>query len=241
MDLLNVEEELLDEFRMLLEIPLTRQFLHHAKEVALTKFEEHIAQYKELKDPLNTDVGNNNHSGDTRESVQKAKRFDFHLQYRDGQWAPVIDLENSSFETGDLMPVGLIRYITGHAYARYHWYYIENRAFTTKNHGVLEFNGQFTYIHREFITGKVEIAGEDSDTLELEAPRQAQPECPEENIIYMNKNRKQFQEILNDRRACEFLHYFCTFPFYRDMILKNFRIMKPYLSVKFEKIINGLE
>jgi hypothetical protein len=240
MELLNVEDELLDQYRMLLEIPRTREILHNTKETLLLRFKEHIAQYlKQKKESKIAGVDNDN--SDIEASPERKKEFDFHLKLKNGKWVPVIDPGNSVFGAGDLVPDGLIEYITGHTYAEYHWYYIEHQTFSTKNHGLLEFNGRFKYIDRGFITGRVEISGGGSDRLVPAAPRHVQPESVDDNIIHMNKNQKQFLEILNDRQACEFLHYFCTFPFYRDMILQDFRTMKPYLSEKFEKIINGLE
>ncbi len=240
MEILNVEDELLDQYRMLLEIPRTREILHHTKETLLIRFKEQIAQYlKQKKESKITGADNDN--SDIDASAESGKDFDFHLKFKNGKWVPVIDPGDSVFEAGDLMPDGLIEYITGHTYAEYHWYYIEQQTFSTKNRGMFEFSGRFKYIDRGFITGRVEISGGVSDRLVPAAPRHVQPESVDDNIIHMNKNQKQFLEILNDRRACEFLHYFCTFPFYRDMILQDFRTMKPYLSEKFEKIINGLE
>lgn len=254
MNRLHVEQELLNEYKMLLEIPQTREFLYHAMEACKLQFAHYIDQYLENShkpgEPGFKHSSNGRGSCDLQESrkavqgkkAQKAPdessyRFDFHLIYRENQWKPVVDLSESCFELKDLMPDELIERITGHTFAKYKWYYIEKREFCTPNHGVLEFNVKFKYIERDFITGVGEIMGVQG----LETGESQSPVGNEEKIIHMNKNRAQMVEIiLQDPEACEFLHYFCTFPFYRDMVLENFKARDRHLLwKKFDSHINS--
>ena len=153
-----------------------------------------------------------------------------------GEWQPFIDLGESGFELEDLLPEAMLELIVAHAYAQYKWYYLENRKFKTRNYGEREFYVVFKYISEDFISGTVRIfPGGALEEL---------PFCPGagtnegDNIIHMNRNQRQFYEMLADREACEFLHYFFTFPFLRAAVLNQFKNkLKPFLVDKFDAII----
>ncbi|HLP45766.1 MAG TPA: hypothetical protein VK469_07465 [Candidatus Kapabacteria bacterium] len=64
-----------------------------------------------------------------------------------------------------------------------------------------------------------------------------------DKIIHMNKNWKEYQELLagyefSDRELREFIHYLLTFPFFRQMVLQEFYLKtKPFFKNKFDEYI----
>lgn len=228
MKLHKVENELLNEYRMLLEIPKTRECMHHFIETVKIKFKHYIDEYKQLKGDFKGGGGSNRDAA----AAGKSTRFNFQLIFSGGEWVPVIDTGNRFFEIGDLMPAELINDITGHSYEPYHWYYMD-RHFRTRNYGLQEFSLQFQYKNENLIYGELEILMERG----INSGEPARSEG--DNIIHMHTNWQRYMVDMADKTVCEFLHYFLSFPFYREMILDEFTSkVKPLLLEKFNGIVN---
>lgn len=243
MNRLKVEKALLEEFKMMLEIPIIRQYLEHARDKCKIEFAQYIEEYFASQNKGEIKTGPNSKGGRNKDqncpgllTYPGSNLFDFHLKLKNGEWRPFIDVGNSGFEIEDLMPEELIELITAHAYARYKWYYIEKQQFQTKNYGIREFDVSFKYAAGDIISGNVEIIPDSRlDNMSYER------ECndPEgKKIIHMNRNRNQFFDMLNDRDSSEFLHYFFTFPFLRTAILNEFKRLKLFMADRFEEFIN---
>jgi hypothetical protein len=243
MNRLKVEKGLLEEFKMLLEIPITRQHLEHARDKCKIEFARYIKEYIQSKKKGEIKTGSNSQESSDKDqngpgllSYAGSNLFEFHLKFKNGEWRPFIEVGNSGFEIEDLMPVELIELITAHAYAQYKWYYIEKQKFQTKNYGLQEFDVSFKYAARDIISGKVEILPD--SRLDI-IPNEQECNVPErEKIIHMNRNRSQFFDMLEDREACEFLHYLFTFPFLRTAVLNEFKRIKLFMADRFEAFIN---
>lgn len=238
-----VEKGLLEEFEMLLEIPITRQYLEHARDKCKIEFARYIKEYIQSKKKDEIKTGSNSQgSRDIDQtdpgllSYADSNLFEFHLQFKNGEWRPFIEVGNSGFEIEDLMPEELIELIIAHAYAQYKWYYIEKRKFQTKNYGLQELDVSFKYAARDIISGKVEIIPDSQLNI---IPNEQGYNVPErEKIIHMNRNRSQFYDMLEDKESCEFLHYFFTFPFLHTVILNEFKRIKLFMADRFEAFIN---
>ncbi|UCH96297.1 MAG: hypothetical protein JSV88_05430 [Candidatus Aminicenantes bacterium] len=244
MQWLKVEKGMLEEFKMLLQIPKTRQYLEHARDKCKIEFARYIKEYIQSKKKGGIKTGSRRQG--TRDMDQNdpgllpyagSNLFQFNLNFKNGDWLPFIEVGNSGFEIQDLMPEELIELITAHAYARYKWYYIEKQKFQTKNYGIQEFDISFKYITRELISGQVQII----PGRQMYIMSKEQEELERDNIIHLNRNRRQFLDMLDDREACEFLHYLFTFPFLRTAVLNEFKRIKIFLADRFEEIVNQSE
>jgi hypothetical protein len=246
MNRLKVEKGLLEEFKMMLEIPVTRQYLEHARDKCKIEFAQYIKEYiqSKKKGDIKTDSNRQGSRGKDQNdpgllSYAGSTFFEFHLKFINREWRPFIEVGNSGFEIGDLMPEELIELITAHSYAQYKWYYIEKKKFQTKNYGIQEFYVSFKYAATDIISGKVEIIPDSQ--LDIMQMKQECNDPEREKIIHMNRNRSQFHDMLDDREACEFLHYLFTFPFLRTAVLNEFKRIKHFLADRFEEIVNQSE
>jgi hypothetical protein len=243
MKFFKVEAELLEEYKTLLEIPQTREVLHHAKELAKIQFKDYIMDYQDHKlniqnlEKTGTDISELSENNEIQSNSQ-SRIFDFKLQYKNDLWIPLINLSETPFEIDDLLPDALINFITNHTPASYHWYLIDKRPFVTKNFGKMVFNVQFRFVEEELICGNIELSG----GKDLPAIKDEDRVYDNQNIIHMNRNLNQYSHLQEDSDVCEFLHYFFTFPLFRQITIQEFKNKsKPCLSSRFEEIIRSFQ
>lgn len=101
---------------------------------------------------------------------------------------------------------------------------------------MLEFKEKIKIIFKDKIEGFEKIKNGSN-------PGLPEPEEEPGKIIHLNKNWKQYRDLLSeyefeDRELREFIHYLLTFPFFRRMVLQEFYFKtKPFFKNKFDEYL----